>query len=62
VRSILETAIRPLATAGVMNSKMIQYIINLCGYMHPSASLTEGEAWDGREVINLAAVNLIPVP
>jgi hypothetical protein len=54
----LETPIRRVETAGVMNSKMIQYMINLCGYMHSLVSLIKGEAGNGREAINLAAVGL----
>jgi len=29
---------RPVETAGVISSKMIQYMINLCGYMHSLVS------------------------
>ena len=49
---------RPVETAGVISSKMIQYMINLCGYMHSLVSLIKGEAGNGREAINLAAVGL----
>jgi len=40
----LETPIRPVETAGVMNSKITQYMMNLCGYMQPPVSPNKAEA------------------
>ena len=44
MRSILETPIRPVETAGVINSKITQYMMNLGGYMQPPVSLNKGKA------------------